>query len=346
MDDVRKYIHKFVENNEIIYKNLNKVINDFENEKKQIANALSLSKSGLTSSKADLTNDIPQNPLKDSNGIKSSSSLSESFSKNANNNNYNRPSTNSSSSRGNNNPLGSLGYSMGINNNNRESSNENNNLMGSLNSGFKTSSARTTSNKIPPNFDYSSKIDNILYGNNNLNSGSYGNLTPNQNNPYSSLNANKNAAMQQNININIINSNINNYVVGAAQKNKPPPTAMIKKNDSKVENPENKASNNLIRNSSYTKKSDVNISNNNLQKIKLIENIYNEDSGTGGKPSKKVSSGSGAGSEKESKQLRSSSAALKNNKIEKLGGNTGSNFYKPLERKYNTVYFFLNLSQQ
>ncbi len=94
-----------------------------------------------------------------------------------------------------------------------------------------------------------------------------------------------------NININIINSNINNYVVSLQQKNKPPYTASAKKEstddlknmrekyknlDSHLQS--NNSTNNL-KNYVQNKDNNSNLSNNNLQKIKLIENIYNEDMG-------------------------------------------------------------------
>lgn len=286
VDDVRKYIGRMVDNNEIIHKHLPRVQNEWEKENEKVFNS---SKSNANLGDREL-NLMSFNSNKNLNDVNSANSY------------INR--TPSSKGKGVtlNKPPSSITKS------NSQSQNLNINQMvsnlNSLNSGnylndeneYKASIPKTTNNnsKGNPNSGIEYKIDPYQYATNSSNINQNSN---NLNNPY--LNSNK----AQSININIINSNINNYVVSMQGKSKTPTYVNVVKKEStpiddiknlraKYTNNENIPNNNL-RNSTNTNPSKKgpepsNISNNNLQKIKLIENIYNEDFGKNNKGNKPI----------------------------------------------------------
>lgn len=211
VDDVRKYIGKFVENNEIIYKNLTKVQADFEKEKEKGMTLIN------SKSNSNLNKDLLM--LKESiNGFNSGKSI-DSFvlktpaGKSSVNSNMNGVSTGISKT----NFQNLNNNNLNLNNINSINNLLNNNFQNNLNinsgndiTGFKTSIPRSTNNKVSPTFDYSNnKLDAAFQ---------YGSISNNNMNPNTSGN-NKN---MQNININIINSSINNYVVSMNQKSKTP----------------------------------------------------------------------------------------------------------------------------
>ena len=362
VDDVRKYIYKFVDNNEIIFKNLPFVTGDYDKEK-QSQNIYNVNTNNVNSN---INNNVTNKPTNKNYMIKSSESndmnIQNPFvsmthqNNNSNNSNSNRNSNvmkTGNTNISNNNPsnrntncennlinMGGNESNKAINNmnfskpsiynsenfNNPNNPNNSNNIMNNINSGFKTANARSTSSKVMPSFDYN------LRNNNNGNS----------EHSQKSLN---------NININIINSNVGNIIL-----NNPMNPMIEKENQLKNRNNEkkeslidkkylNKENNNNEGRSLKTsiKKSD-NI-NANLEKYKMVDGLNYDDNTYNYNMNIKKGNQVYSSKESSSKKGRPASTSVFNQvKTNNLDINQSLNLKpkeKNIERK-NTVNILLN----